>query len=94
MKNKIKDLEKIINYNFKKTELLQQALTHKSFNNIDNNEKLEFLGDRVLGLVISQTLLTKYPDEKEGIIDKKYANLVNKKTCSLIAKKLNCYSRH
>jgi len=89
MKNKIKDFEKIINYNFKKTELLQQALTHKSFNNIDNNEKLEFLGDRVLGLVISQTLLTKYPAEKEGIIDKKYANLVNKKTCSLIAKKLN-----
>jgi len=89
MKNKIKDFEKIINYNFKKTELLQQALTHKSFNNIDNNEKLEFLGDRVLGLVISQTLLTKYPTEKEGIIDKKYANLVNKKTCSLIAKKLS-----
>ena len=89
MKNKIQDFEKIINYNFKKTELLQQALTHKSFNNIDNNEKLEFLGDRVLGLVISQTLLTKYPAEKEGIIDKKYANLVNKKTCSLIAKKLN-----
>ena len=89
MKNKIKDFEKIINYNFKKTESLQQALTHKSFNNIDNNEKLEFLGDRVLGLVISQTLLNKYPSEKEGIIDKKYANLVNKKTCSLIAKKLN-----
>ena len=89
MKNKIKDLEKIINYDFKKTELLQQALTHKSFNNIDNNEKLEFLGDRVLGLVISQTLLNKYPSEKEGIIDKKYANLVNKKTCSQISKKLN-----
>ena len=50
---------------------------------------MEFLGDRVLGLVISQTLLTKYPTEKEGIIDKKYANLVNKKTCSLIAKKLS-----
>ena len=88
MKNKIKDLEKIVNYNFKKKELLQQALTHKSFNNNNNNEKLEFLGDRVLGLVISQTLLNKYPFEKEGIIDKKYANLVNKKTCSLIAKKL------
>jgi len=89
MKNRFTDFEKIINYNFKKTELLQRALTHKSFNNTDNNEKLEFLGDRVLGLVISQTLLNKYPNEKEGIIDKKYANLVNKKTCSLIAKKLN-----
>jgi ribonuclease-3 len=89
MKDKTKDLEKIINYNFKKFELLEQALTHKSFDNIENNEKLEFLGDRVLGLVISQTLLNKYPSEKEGIIDKKYANLVNKKTCSLVAKKLN-----
>ncbi len=89
MKDKIKDLEKIINYNFKKPELLLQALTHKSFDNIKNFEKLEFLGDRVLGLIISQTLLNKYPNEKEGIIDKKYANLVNKRTCSLVAKKLN-----
>ena len=45
---KIKELEKIIKYNFKKSSLLEKALTHKSFNNI-NNEKLEFLGDRVLG---------------------------------------------
>ena len=54
-----------------------------------NNEKLEFLGDRVLGLVISKKLLEKYPNEKEGIIDKKFANLVNKKTCIKIARKLN-----
>ena len=66
---KIKDLEKIIKYNFKKSSLLEKALTHKSFNNIINNEKLEFLGDRVLGLVISEKLLSKFPDEKEGIID-------------------------
>ena len=89
MVEKIKDLEKIIKYSFKNISLLSQSLTHKSFNNINNNEKLEFLGDRVLGLVISQKLLEKFPDEKEGIIDKKFANLVNKKTCLLIAKKLN-----
>tara|TARA_B100001057_G_scaffold486189_1_gene567006 strand:+ start:342 stop:1007 length:666 start_codon:yes stop_codon:yes gene_type:complete len=89
MEKKIKELEKILKYNFKKTSLLEKALTHKSFNNIINNEKLEFLGDRVLGLIISDKLLEKYPDEKEGIIDKKYANLVNKKTCLLIAKKIN-----
>ena len=89
MEKRIKELEKIIKYNFKKIYLLEKALTHKSFNNIINNEKLEFLGDRVLGLVISEKLLEKYPDEKEGIIDKKFANLVNKKTCSLIAKKIN-----
>ncbi len=89
MEKKIKELEKIINYEFKKTTFLERALTHKSLNNEINNEKLEFLGDRVLGLVISETLLEKYPDEKEGIIDKKFANLVNKKTCSNIAKKIN-----
>ncbi len=89
MEKKIKDLEKIIKYSFKKISYLEKALTHKSFNNSVNNEKLEFLGDRVLGLVISEKLLEKYPDEKEGIIDKKFANLVNKKTCSLVAKKIN-----
>jgi ribonuclease-3 len=92
MEKKIKELEKIIKYNFKKTSLLEKALTHKSLNNDVNNEKLEFLGDRVLGLIISETLLEKYPSEKEGIIDKKFANLVNKKTCSLIAKKINLKS--
>ena len=89
MEKKLKELEKIIKYEFKRLSLLKRALTHKSLNNEINNEKLEFLGDRVLGLVISETLLEKYPDEKEGIIDKKFANLVNKKTCSLIAKKIN-----
>ena len=89
MEKKIKELEKIIKYNFKKLSLLEKALTHKSFDNTINNEKLEFLGDRVLGLVISEKLLEKFPNEKEGVIDKKFANLVNKKTCSLIAKKIN-----
>ena len=89
MYKKIKELEKIIKYNFKKSSLLEKALTHKSFDNDINNEKLEFLGDRVLGLIISEKLLEKFPSEKEGIIDKKFANLVNKKTCLLIAKKIN-----
>ncbi len=89
MDKKFKELEKIIKYNFRKTSLLEKALTHKSYDNIINNEKLEFLGDRVLGLVISEKLLEKYPEEKEGIIDKKFANLVNKKTCLLVAKKIN-----
>ena len=89
MEKKIKELEKIIKYNFKKIFLLEKALTHKSYDNNINNEKLEFLGDRVLGLVISEKLLDKFPNEKEGIIDKKFANLVNKKTCLLIAKKIN-----
>jgi|TARA_B110000211_G_scaffold233511_1_gene299958 ribonuclease-3 len=88
MVDKIKDLENIIKYTFKNNTLLLKSLTHKSFDNVNNNEKFEFLGDRVLGLVISQKLLEKFPNEKEGIIDKKFANLVNKKTCSSIAKKM------
>ena len=84
-----KELEEILKYDFKNKSLLNQALTHKSFDNDNNNEKLEFLGDRVLGLIISKKLIDKYPNEKEGIIDKKFANLVNKKTCVNIAKKLN-----
>ena len=84
-----KNFEKTIKYTFKNKSLLKVALTHKSFDSEINNEKFEFLGDRVLGLVMSQKLLEKFPDEKEGAIDKKFANLVNKKTCSLIGKKLN-----
>ena len=89
MSKSLKQLEEILKYNFKNKSLLHKALTHKSFSNNENNEKLEFLGDRVLGLIISKKLLDKYPNEKEGIIDKKYANLVNKKTCVEIAKKIN-----
>ena len=89
MEKKLATLEKILKYNFKKKSILEKALTPKSYDNKINNEKLEFLGDRVLGLVISEKLLDKFPDEKEGIIDKKFANLVNKKTCLNIAKKIN-----
>ena len=85
----LNNLEKKLNVNFKNKNFLIRSLTHKSFDSNNNNEKLEFLGDRVLGLIISEKLLEKYPDEKEGIIDKKFANLVNKKTCSQIAKKIN-----
>ena len=88
MNDKLKILEKILKYQFKNSSLLVKAITHKTYD-VENNEKLEFLGDRVLGLVISQKLLKKFPEEKEGIIDKKFSNLVNKKTCSLIARKLN-----
>ena len=89
MNRSFKELENSIKYSFKNKRLLESALTHKSFDPNKNNEKLEFLGDRVLGLIIAKILLDKYPDEKEGIIDKKFANLVNKRTCVNIAKKLN-----
>ena len=50
---------------------------------------MEFLGDRVLGLVMAKKLLEIYPNEKEGVLDKKFASLVNKKSCLEIAKKLD-----
>ena len=81
-------LEQKIGIKFKNKELLYKCLIHKSHNSIENNEKLEFLGDRVLGLVISKKLIEIYPEEKEGILDKKFASLVNKKTCVEIAKKI------
>ena len=89
MKIKYQDLQKKINIRFKNLDLLIQSLTHKSFDSKKNNEKMEFLGDRVLGLVIAKKLLEIYPDEKEGILDKKFAALVNKKTCLVVAKKIN-----
>ena len=88
MKFDLNILEKKIKINFKNKDLLVKSLTHKSFDKEDNNEKLEFLGDRVLGLIIAKKLLEIYPNEKEGILDKKFASLVNKKTCLEIAKKL------
>tara|TARA_Y100000992_G_scaffold301931_1_gene274225 strand:+ start:1061 stop:1723 length:663 start_codon:yes stop_codon:yes gene_type:complete len=83
------NLEKTINIKFKDKKILIKSLTHKSFDKVVNNEKIEFLGDRVLGLIIAKKLLEIYPNEKEGILDKKFASLVNKKTCLQIAKNIN-----
>ena len=88
MKFEFGNLEKKIKINFKNKDLLIKSLTHKSYDKENNNEKLEFLGDRVLGLIIAKKLLEIYPDENEGILDKKFASLVNKKTCLEIAKKI------
>ena len=84
-----RDLEQILKYNFKDKNLLHKSLIHKSFNKNFNNEKLEFLGDRVLGFVISKKLYEIYPEETEGALDKKFASLVNKNMCLSIANKLN-----
>ena len=88
MKIDYQNLEKKIKISFKNKSLLVKSLTHKSYDKKNNNEKIEFLGDRVLGLVMAKKLLEIYPNEKEGILDKKFASLVNKKTCLEIAKKI------
>jgi len=82
-------LEKKINIKFKNNKLLAKSLTHKSFDSLNNYEKIEFLGDRVLGLTIAKKLLEKFPDANEGILDKKLASLVNKKKCYEVAKSID-----
>ena len=75
----IKKLEKKLKIKFINSKLILKALTHKSANQDKNNEKLEFLGDRVIGLVLSKKIFDLYPDEPEGVLDKRFANLVKKK---------------
>ena len=88
MNNQITKLQKILNIKFNNSKLLIQSITHKSYNSNINYEKFEFLGDRVLGLIISNKLLELYPNEKVGILDKKFASLVNKNKCLEVGKKL------
>ena len=88
MKTSKTTLEKKLQIKFDDQKILLNSLTHKSYDSINNNEKVEFLGDRVLGLIIAKKLLEIYPKEREGILDKKFASLVNKKKCLEIAKKI------
>tara|TARA_B110000971_G_scaffold187339_1_gene196513 strand:+ start:83 stop:751 length:669 start_codon:yes stop_codon:yes gene_type:complete len=88
MKKSSTILEKKLKLKFTDPKILTKSLTHKSYDSKNNNEKIEFLGDRVLGLIIAKKLLEIYPEEKEGILDKKFASLVNKKKCLEIAKKI------
>ena len=88
MKKSSTNLEKKLKLKFTDSKILIKSLTHKSYDSKNNNEKIEFLGDRVLGLIIAKKLLEIYPEEKEGILDKKFASLVNKRKCLEIAKKI------
>jgi len=89
MQENLIKLQKKINVKFKNINILKKAITHKSYDSENNYEKLEFLGDRILGLVISKKLIDLYKDEKEGVLDKKLASLVNKNKCLEVAKELN-----
>ena len=85
-----KEISKLLDYRFKNNRLLEEALTHASARKSSkvNNERLEFLGDRVLGLVIAEELLRKNPNSTEGEIATYYNSLVKKETCSFIAKEI------
>ena len=85
-----KEISKLLDYQFKNNRLLEEALTHASARKSSkvNNERLEFLGDRVLGLVIAEELLRKNPNSTEGEIATYYNSLVKKGTCAFIAKEI------
>ena len=70
-------LERILGHVFAKRALLERALTHASLDSVHSYERLEFLGDRVLGLVVAQMLLDEFPEEDEGQIARRFAALVN-----------------
>ena len=88
MKKNISKLEQNLGFKINNLELYIKAITHKSADKNSNYEKLEFLGDRVLGLCISKKLLEIFPNEKEGILDKKLASLVNKNKCFEVGQQL------
>jgi ribonuclease-3 len=84
----INRLEERLEYQFKDQQLLIQSLTHKSCKREANNERLEFLGDAVLDLVIGEFLFNKFKDNPEGILSKSRASLVNEGAFANLAKAL------
>lgn len=77
-------LEAIIDYKFRDQHLLERALTHSSTNDAYNYQRLEFLGDRVLGLVIAHALFEEFRGENEGGLAKRHTALVQGATCTTI----------
>ncbi len=84
----IAELEKILNYKFVNHNLLLTALTHRSLSP-DNYERLEFLGDSILSLIIARYLYCNHEDLSEGELSKQRSNLVNHNTLAAIAKDIN-----
>ena len=90
----IKDLEKAIGYSFKNVMLLQNALTHSSYanecwhNSLKSNERLEFLGDSILGMVVAEYLYHRFPERPEGELTKMRADMVCEQALAAIAQKL------
>lgn len=89
----LEQTEQIIDYNFSNPELLREAFTHSS--SVDNrslsNERLEFLGDSIFGLVICQALFERFPDYLEGDLTKVKSMLVSRQTCARVARGLGIH---
>jgi ribonuclease-3 len=87
--SKFKALEQALDYQFKRDDLITEALTHKSYKKSYNNERLEFLGDAVLDLIVGEYLFNKFPKENEGLLSKIRASLVNEKGFAKLAREIN-----
>jgi len=87
--SQFKALEQALNYKFSRDDLITEALTHKSYKKSYNNERLEFLGDAVLDLIVGEYLFNKFPKENEGLLSKIRASLVNEKGFAKLALDIN-----
>ena len=94
LRNKMKNLEKNINYTFKNISLLENALSHSSYANekhlkYGSNERLEFLGDAVLSVIVADYLYKNFSDKPEGELTKLRASLVCEKSLCNFAREIN-----
>jgi len=87
MQKSLDTLQQNLNYRFSDLNLARQALTHRSANKL-NNERLEFLGDSLLGFLVAEILFESNPDAKEGELSRMRASLVNKQTLARIARQM------
>lgn len=90
MGHELSDLEAVVGHRFRSRRLLIRALTHSSVGgrrdtHLESNERLEFLGDRVLGLVVADMLYARFPDEAEGSLAKRHAALVCREALARVA---------
>lgn len=85
-------LQKVLGYTFKDTSLAKLALTHRSFDGKINYERLEFLGDALLGMIIGEALYYQYPNQNEGRLTRMRATLVRQESLVIVAQKLNLSS--
>ncbi len=85
----LQQLQAVIHYQFNDEQLLQTALTHRSYSKNNNNERLEFLGDSVLGLVISEHLFCRQEHATEGELSRLRASLVKEEALAKVARDIN-----
>lgn len=88
MDDALTKLQDQLGYHFKDVKRLEKALTHSSAGGTYNYERLEFLGDRVVGLALAHTLFKMFPEENEGDMAKRHAALVQGKTLAKIAREI------